>query len=182
MGNKLILFLCLYILGTGITIAQDIELFRFTNASIVSGNEMILHHNFSDNSVSLIKKSSSKLNEKDGFLQSFILKRLESGKVLIASAKEKKYFLHYNPTSNKVSFLTIQDSKKLNNYTWQVQFAGKGKVLISPLNNLDKGLVKRNNNAIEVDVFKSSENELLTNGKKVGDQYRFMIEKIANVL
>lgn len=180
--KKIILLLCLCTIGTGITAAQNIELFRFTNANSVSGNDMVLYHNSTDNSVNLIEKSSSSLNEKDGYLQSFILKRLERGKVLIASAKQKKYFLYYDNNSNKVNFSAIENPDALNNYTWQIQFAGKDKVLISPLNNLGKGLVQKSDDKIEVEIFKNSENQVLTGGGKVGNQYRFTIEKIANVL
>ncbi|WP_420551457.1 hypothetical protein [Tenacibaculum aiptasiae] len=182
MRNKFILFLCLFFIGAGITIAQDIELYRFTNTKLVDGNEMVLFHNISNNSISLIKKSSSDFNKKDGYLQSFILKRLEKGKVLIASAKQKKYFLKFNNTSNEIVFSTIENPEQLNEYTWQIQFAGTGKVLISPLNNPTKGLVQMDNNTIGVNVFKDSENQLLVGNKKVGDQYRFTIEKLANVL
>lgn len=182
MINKLMLFLCLYVLGAGMVFAQDIELFRFTNANIVEGNEMVLYHNTSDNSIKLIKKSSSNLNEKDGYLQSFILKRLERGNILIASAKQKNHFLKFSNTSNDVVFSTIENSNELDNYTWRIQFAGQGKILISPLNNLNKGLVQKEGNIIKLEEFKDGNNQELTTGKIVGDQYRFTMEKIANVL
>lgn len=182
MRNKFILFLCLYILGAGITTAQNIELFRFTNVNVVDGNEMVLFHNTNNNSISLIKKSNSNLNEKDGYLQSFILKRLERGRVLIASAKQKNHFLKFTSTSNDVGFSTIENHSDLSNYTWQIQFAGTGKVLISPLNNLSRGLVQKDGSTIKLEQFKDGANQILTAGKKVGNQYRFTIEKIANVL
>lgn len=182
MRNKFILFLCLFALGTGITAAQNIELFRFTNVNVVDGNEMVLFHNIADNSISLVEKSNSNLNEKDGYLQSFILKRLERGRILIASAKQKNHFLKFNNTSSDVVFSTIENPNELENYTWQIQFAGTGKILISPLNNLSKGLVQKSGSTIKLEPFKNGNNQVLTAGEKVGNQYRFTIEKIANVL
>lgn len=159
--------------------AQNIELFRFTHASSAT---MVLHHNISNNTIGLIEKSAAASNPQGAYLQSFILKRVKNGDVLISSPKKQNYFLHYNKNANTISFSEIKDRTKLEAFTWQVQFAGKGKVIISPLSNSKVGLLKSNGNTIAIATLKDAKNLALTNGKKVGDQYRFSIEKIVNLL
>lgn len=187
--NKFIFTIYLFIIGTGIAMAQDIELFRFSNLQLAEGKTMTLYHNKVDNTVKLVEKSAENFMVNGGYLQAFILKRLTNGKVLIASAKQKNYFLRYKPSTDEVDFALIEDKEVLENYTWQLQFAGKlnnnnakNIVAISPTNALSKGLVHKSNNQVGVETLKANPTSSGRGGRIIGDQYRFTMEKLADVL
>ena len=187
--NKFIFTIYLFLIGTGIVMSQDIELFRFSNLQLAEGKTMVLHHNKVDNTVNLIEKSEGNFMVNGGFLQAFILKRLTNGKVLIASAKQKNYFLRYKPSTDEVDFAPIENKELLENYTWQLQFAGKFNnnndkdiIAISPTNALSKGLVHKSNNQIGIETLKVDSASSGIGSTVIGNQYRFTIEKLADVL
>ncbi|CAL2088282.1 hypothetical protein [Tenacibaculum sp. 190524A02b] len=187
--NKFIFTIYLFLIGTGIAMAQDIELFRFSNLQLAEGKTMVLHHNKVNNKVTLIEKSEGDFGVNGGFLQAFILKRLTNGKVLIASAKQKNYFLRYKPSTDEVDFALIENKEVLENYTWQLQFAGKlnnnnakNIIAISPTSVLSKGLVHKSNNQVGVETLKANPTSSGRGGTIIGNQYRFTMEKLADVL
>ncbi len=117
--------------------AQNTELFRFVSEQTnAEGKHLVLHHNLTTNKAEAVAISTEELNAKDGYLQAFIIKPIEgSGRVLIASAKDQRYFLKSTNDSetppsinenHEVDFSTIPEGEKdLIPYLWNIQFAGE---------------------------------------------------------
>ncbi len=189
MKNKIFLCIVLCMAAIGMSQAQDTQLFRFVSKRLDNnGNKMVLHHDLSSNKANAVKISNETFNGRDGFLQAFILKRTSTGKVLIASAKKKNYFLKRksgasNNNTNELVFSPITDTNDLELFTWEIGFAGNNsdEVVIQAV-GIDKhgiGLFPTGD-AYSVGYSTTSGNPI-GNGGNISDTYRFTIQRVTNV-
>lgn len=189
MKNKIFLCILMCMAAIGMSQAQQTELFRFVSMKVDNeGSKLVLHHDLGTNKANAIKISNETFNARDGFLQAFILRRTETGKVLIASAKKKNYFLKRkanasNSGTNELEFSKIEEGSNMDLFTWEMVFAGNNsdEVVIQATGISKHGVgVFTSGNAYS-SRFSNTSGNPIGNGGTIDDTYRFTIQRITNV-
>ncbi|CAM1372619.1 exported hypothetical protein [Tenacibaculum litopenaei] len=176
--------LCLFavaLLGLSVQLqAQNTtELFRFVYQPTSDGPKKALVHNSTDHTAVFENLQSEQFSKQAGYLQAFILKKLENqdGKVLIASAKAPEYFLKFNSSTNTVQFAKINAGENLTPFTWEIILNSETDVNLIALQTVAKNrfAVKMENNAPKV------ANRITPGGAKVDQNFSFRLERVTNV-
>ena len=110
----------------------------------------------------------------------FILKRDSAGNVFIVSMSNGAFFLHYEVSTNQISFKEYKSGDAKEPFIWNLLFGSseENASLISPFLDSTKGL-KVSNQEILIDDFKDSTGNNATSASNVSSAYVFIRNELA---